>query len=142
METEPFQGFANPVIPTADEIRSWAMDPEAPAPEGRQWDLLLAEDELMSTWLALAGDPLCPKRSFALHVLYIYSSSAVRTKYRVHSLKRLEKLLTAAEEIGDDYVQLWRGNTRALMSRPKLFQYDDWCNGGLVYRPRRLRAAD
>ncbi|WP_025273251.1 hypothetical protein [Haloglycomyces albus] len=135
---DSFPGFANPVVPTAEEIRDWAMDPTAPAPDGRQWDLLLAEDELISTWLELAANHRCPKRSFALHVLYIYASSAVRTRYRIHSEKRLEKLLEKAEESGDEYVGLWRTNTRRLMAKPKLFNYNDWCNGGLVYRPRQI----
>jgi len=133
-----FTGFAHPALPTVEEIRAWALDPASVAPEGRHWDLTLATDELVDTWLELAGDATCPKRSFALHVLYIYSGDAVRTKFRVHSRKRVDKLLEKAKGTRDQYVGLWAANTKALIRRPDLFDYDEWCNGGMVRRPRRL----
>ena len=94
-----FTGFARPAVPTPQEIRDWALDAYSTAPEGRQWDLTLATDELVDTWLDLAADATCPKRSFALHVLYIYAGDAVRTKFRVHSRKRVDKLLEKAVRI-------------------------------------------
>ncbi|WP_232805818.1 hypothetical protein [Glycomyces xiaoerkulensis] len=138
MTEASFDGFAHPALPTVDEIRAWALDPHSVAPEGRQWDLTLATDELVDAWLELAADPTCPKRSFALHVLYIYAGDAVRTKFRVHTRKRIDRLLERAEETRDQYVGLWAANTRALIDQPDLFDYDEWCNGGLVLRPRRL----
>lgn len=138
MSEASFTGFAHPALPTVDEIRAWALDPSSVAPEGRQWDLTLATDELADTWLELAADTTCPKRSFALHVLYIYSGDAVRTKFRVHTRKRVDRLLDKAQETGDRYVGLWAANTKALIRQPDLFDYDEWCNGGLVRRPRRL----
>jgi hypothetical protein len=136
-----FAGFANPALPTVDEIRAWALDPYSAAPEGRQWDLTLATDELVDTWLELAADSTCPKRTFALHVLYIYTGDAVRTKFRVHTRKRVDKLLDKAAGFRDQYVALWLANTKALIKKPDLFDYDEWCNGGLVRRPRRLAPA-
>ncbi|THV41445.1 hypothetical protein [Glycomyces buryatensis] len=141
MSEGSFTGFAHPAVPTAEEIRTWALDPISVAPDGRQWDLTLATDDLAETWLDLAADATCPKRSFALHVLYIYSGDAVRTKFRVHPRKRLDKLLDKSREIRDQYVELWAANTQALIRQPDLFDYDEWCNGGLVRRPRRLNPA-
>lgn len=136
-----FSGFAHPALPTVDEIRAWALDAYSVAPEGRQWDLTLATDELAEAWLELAADELCPKRSFALHVLYIYAGDAVRTKFRVHPRKKVDKLLDKANGLRDQYVGLWAANTKALIRQPDLFDYDEWCNGGLVRRPRRLAPA-
>ncbi|MDN3243352.1 hypothetical protein [Glycomyces tritici] len=134
-----FTGFARPAVPTPQEIREWALDPYSTAPEGRQWDLTLATDELVDTWLDLAADATCPKRSFALHVLYIYAGDAVRTNFRVHSRKRVDRLLEKAVDSRDQYVELWAANTKALIRQPDLFDYHEWCNGGLVRGPRRLR---
>lgn len=139
MSRERFSGFATPAVPTEEEIRAWAADPNAGPPDGRQWDLLLATDELIHTWLELAADPVCPKRAFALHVLYIYAGDSVRTKFKVHSRKKVDKLLEAASEYRDQWVRLWVRNTKALIKYPKLFDYQEWCNGGLVRNPRRIR---
>ena len=43
-----------------------------------------------------------------------------------------------AEEIGDEPMAIWAHNCRVLMSRPEIFDYADWIEGGLVRHPRRL----
>lgn len=140
MQQEPaFAGFANPANPQPDELRTWAYDSTAgPPPTSSQWDLLLAEDELMPTLLSLATDPICPKRTFALHCMYLYAADAVRTGFRAHSRRKVKKLLDQADATGDAWVALWVTNTKALISNPDLFDYKEWCQGGLARRPRRL----
>jgi hypothetical protein len=32
----------------------------------------------------------------------------------------------------------WAHNTRVLLARPNLFDYHEWCEGGLVRQTRRL----
>jgi len=36
-------------------------------------------------------------------------------------------------------LEMWAHNTRVLLALPELFDYHDWCEGGLVRTPRRLK---
>ncbi|MGH8877722.1 MAG: hypothetical protein ACRD0P_10330 [Stackebrandtia sp.] len=138
-EQQEFTGFANPVNPTPEELRAWAADSTARPPQtAAQWDLLLADDPLMPTLVELAADPVCPKRTFALHCLYLDAADAVRTGFRAHPKRKVRKILEQAESTQDAWVELWVENTRALIRNPDLFDYRDWCQGGLARRPRRL----
>lgn len=140
MRQSAFQGFANPVDPSPAELRAWAYEPDSVPPQSmpQDWDLLVAGDRLITTLFDLAMDPACPARRFALHCLYIYAADGIRTKFRAHPRRRLRKLVERAERNGDEPMLTWAHNTRVLQSRPELFDYHDWCEGGLVRRPRRL----
>jgi hypothetical protein len=135
-----FPGFANPVDPTPAEMRAWAYRPESvplqymPA----DWDLLVAGDHLIGTLFDVAIDTSCPARRFALHCLYIYAADGIRTGFRAHPKRRLRKMVEQAESSGDEMMSTWAHNTRVLLARPELFDYRDWCEGGLVRQPRRL----
>jgi hypothetical protein len=137
-----FRGFANPVDPTPAELRSWAYHPDSVKMQAMppDWDLLVAGDRLAGTLLDLALDVNCPARRFALHCLYIYAADAIRTKFRAHPKRRLRRLVEQAEEDGDELMMMWAHNTRVLTAIPELFDYHDWCEGGLVRQPRRLKA--
>ncbi len=137
-----FRGFANPVDPTSSELRAWAYNPDSVTAQNMpaEWDLLVAGDPLVGTLLDLALDPDCPARRFALHCLYIYAADAIRTRFRAHPKRRLRRLVERAEDEGDELMVLWAHNTRMLLAVPDLFDYRDWCEGGLVRQPRRLRA--
>jgi hypothetical protein len=136
-----FRGFANPVDPTPAELRAWAYRPDAIKLQSMppEWDLLVSSDRLVGTLLDLALDPRCPARRFAMHCLYIYAADAIRTNFRVHPKRRLRKLVEQAEEEGDELLETWAHNTRVLLATPEIFDYRDWCEGGLVRTPRRLR---
>lgn len=138
VERAAFTGFVDPVNPTFEEFVGWAYDPTAGAPVDQDWDLVVADDELAPALLRLACDPVCPKRTFALHCLYIYAGDSVRTGFRAHSKRRLTKLLEAADGKGDPWVNLWVYNTRALIADPRRFDYAEWCDGGLARKPRRI----
>jgi hypothetical protein len=136
-----FRGFANPVDPTPAELRAWAYHPDmiklqAMPPD---WDLLVSNDRLVGTLLDLALDTNCPARRFALHCLYIYAADAIRTRFRAHPKRKLRKLVEQAEDDGDEVLETWAHNTRLLLAVPELFDYRDWCEGGLVRTPRRLK---
>ncbi|HLT10287.1 MAG TPA: hypothetical protein VK028_05700 [Micromonosporaceae bacterium] len=136
-----FRGFANPVDPTPAELRAWAYRPDTVKMRSlpADWDLLVASDRLVGTLYELALDANCPARRFALHCLYIYAADAIRTKFRAHPKRRLRKLVEQAEAEGDDLLKMWAHNTRVLLAMPELFDYHDWCQGGLVRSPRRLK---
>jgi hypothetical protein len=140
VQQESFWGFANPVDPTPAEMRAWAYQPDSVRLETMpvDWDLLVASDRLIATMFELAFDPGCPARRFALHAMYIYAADAIRTGFRAHPKRRLRKFLEQAEEQGDDWLTTWANNVRMLQSRPELFDYHEWCEGGLVRRPRRI----
>jgi hypothetical protein len=135
-----FFGFANPVDPRPDELEAWAYHPETVPPDTMppDWDLLLAGDALAPTLFELAMDRSCPARRFALHCLYIYAADAVRPNSTGHRKRKLRKFVERAEEIGDEPMSIWAHNCRVLMTRPELFDYAQWCEGGLVRNPRRL----
>jgi hypothetical protein len=136
-----FRGFANAVDPTPAELRAWAYHPDTVKLQAMppDWDLLVANDRLAVTLLDLALDVNCPARRFALHCLYIYAADAIRTKFRAHPKRRLRRLVEQAEDDGDETLQMWAHNTRVLLALPELFDYREWCEGGLVRHPRRLK---
>jgi hypothetical protein len=136
-----FRGFANPVDPAPAELRAWAYHPDMVRFESMpaDWDLIVANDRVVGTLLDLALDVNCPARRFALHCLYIYAADAIRTKFRAHPRRKLRKLVEQAEDEGDDLLVTWAHNTRVLLAVPDLFDYRDWCEGGLVRSPRRLK---
>ncbi|GAA5177087.1 hypothetical protein GCM10023322_00870 [Rugosimonospora acidiphila] len=135
-----FQGFANPVDPSPAELRAWAHQPDAVPLHTMppDWDLLVSGDHLISTLMELAMDRQCPARRFAVHCLYIYAADAIRTNFRAHPKRRLRKMVEHVEHDGDDLLRIWAHNVRMLLARPELFDYRDWCEGGLVRHPRRL----
>ncbi|MFI6821219.1 hypothetical protein ACIBJE_09710 [Micromonospora sp. NPDC050187] len=140
MPESTFPGFANPVDPSAAELRTWAYQPDSVPLTSMppDWDLLVAGDHLVPTLFELAMDPACPARRFALHCLYIYAADGIRTQFRAHPKRRLRKLVEQAELTGDHLVRTWAYNARVLMDRPDLFDYHDWCEGGLVRENRRI----
>ena len=140
LQQAAFQGFANPVDPTPAELRGWAYNPDERVLSTMppDWDLLVSGDRLIGTLFELAMDPACPARRFALHCLYIYAADGIRTDFRAHPKRKLRKFVEQAEDGGDDPLITWAHNTRMLLARPELFQYHDWCEGGLVRQPRRL----
>jgi len=136
-----FRGFANPVDPTPAELRAWAYhpDPSLLPSMPPDWDLLVAGDRLIGTLFDLAMDPACPARRFALHCLYIYAADAIRTKFRAHPRRRLRKFVETAEHEGDEMCKVWAHNVRMLLAHSDaLFDYHEWCEGGLVRNPRRI----
>ena len=135
-----FPGFVNPVDPTPGELREWAYQPDSVSLQTMppDWDLLVSQDRLVGTIFGLALDRTCPARRFALHCLYIYAADAIRTNFRAHPKRKLRKMVEQAEQEGDEFAETWAHNTRVLLARPDLFDYHDWCEGGLVRNPRRL----
>jgi hypothetical protein len=140
VQQSTFRGFANPVDPTAAELRAWAYQPDSVplASMPKDWDLLVSGDRLVGTLFDLAMDRACPARRFALHCLYIYAADGVRTQFRAHPRRKLRKLVEQAEEYGDEPMEIWAHNVRVLLARQDLFDYYDWCEGGLTRNPRRL----
>lgn len=140
VQTMAFRGFANAVDPTAAELRAWAYQPDSVSLQEMPayWDLLVAGDRLVTTVFELAIDPRCPARRFALHCLYIYAADGIRTEFSAHPKRRLRKLVERAESGGDDLMQTWAYNVRMLLARPSLFDFHDWCEGGLVRSQGRL----
>jgi len=120
--------------------RAWeALPPSAREALERAIEDLPSDLTHWRTLLDLALDVRCPARRFALHCLYIYAADAIRTKFRAHPKRRLRKLVEQAEEEGDDVMDTWAHNTRVLLAVPDLFDYREWCEGGLVRHPRRLK---
>jgi hypothetical protein len=135
-----FRGFANAVDPTAAELRAWAYQPDSVSLQAMPpyWDLLVAGDRLVATVFDLALDRSCPARRFALHCLYIYAADGIRTDFNAHPKRKLRKIVERAEAEGDELIATWAYNVRVLLARPEMFDFHDWCEGGLVRTQRRL----
>lgn len=135
-----FGGFSNPVDPRPDELRAWAYQPGSVALDSMppDWDLLISTNRLVGTLFDLAGDPECPARRFALHCLYIYAAGGIRTNFREQPRRKLRRYVEQAERHTDESLRIWAHNTRVLLSRPNLFRYPEWYEGGLVRNPRRI----
>lgn len=140
LQQSAFSGFANPVDPSPGELRAWAYNPDVVPLQTMppDWDLLVSGDRLVPTLFELAMDRACPARRFALHCLYIYAADGIRTQFRAHPKRRLRKLVQQAEQLGDDPMKTWAHNSRVLLAKPDLFEYHDWCEGGLVRSGKRL----
>lgn len=140
LQQAAFRGFVKPVDPSPSELRAWAYHPDAITLQSMpaDWDLLVANDRLVATLFDLASDPHCPARRFALHCLYIYAADAIRTKFRAHPKRRVRKLVKQAEAGQDESLKIWAYNTRVLLARPEMFDYHEWCEGGLVRHQHRL----
>jgi hypothetical protein len=140
VQSAAFHGFTNPVDPTPAELRSWAYHPDAALLHTLppDWDLLVSSDRLITTLFDIASDPGCPAHRFGLHCLYIYAADGVRTNFRAHPRRRLRKFVETAEQAGNEMLGIWAHNVRMLLARPELFEYHDWCEGGLVRSPRRI----
>jgi len=140
VEQSAFRGFENEVDPSPAELRAWAYDPDSVPMHTLppDWDLLLSGDHLVHTLFELAMDRSCPARRFALHCLYIYAADGIRTHFKAHPRRRLRRFVEQAEQSGDEPMVIWAHNARVLLARPDLFDYHDWCEGGLVRNPRRL----
>jgi hypothetical protein len=135
-----FGGFSNPVDPRPDELRTWAYQPGSVALDSMppDWDLLISTNRLVGTLFDLAADPDCPARRFALHCLYIYAAGGIRTNFREQPRRKLRRYVEQAERQSDEALRIWAHNTRVLLSRPDLFRYPEWYEGGLVRNPRRI----
>lgn len=120
--------FKAPMEPTAVEVRRWA-DSGSLWPE-QDWDLCIwSDDGLLDTFVELATDDRTQKHEFFLSLLYGRVGDAVRSGM---VSKRTADLI---EELGDsDHQPLRRfaQRAKALLARPELFDYDDWCRGGLT----------
>lgn len=140
VQESAFPGFDNPVDPSPAELRAWAYDPDSVPLQSMppDWDLLVSGNHLVTTLFDLAMDPACPARRFALHCLHIYAADGIRTGFRAHPRRRLRKLVEQAERHGDELLTTWAYNVRVLLAKPQLFNYHDWCEGGLVRSGRRL----
>ena len=140
MPRTELSGFTNPVDPRPDELRIWAYQPTAVPLESMppDWDLLISTNRLIGTLFSLALDPTCPARRFALHCLYIYAAGGIRTHFREHPRRKLRRFVEQAERHGDEQLRMWAHNTRVLLACPDLFNYQDWYEGALVRKPRRI----
>jgi hypothetical protein len=119
----------NPVDPTDDELREWAHS-EASEPM-QDFDLMVAEIDRVPLLLELASSQ---KRSFFLRCLYLVVGDAVRTNFNTAARADVESVLDrAATSAGDDpAIRQWIADSRSLLSDRREFDYDAWCDGGLV----------
>ncbi len=116
-----FNDWANP---TTDEIKLWAYDQNALAPE-QDFNLMVAQPGYMAELLDLAADANCPKRNFFLQTLYIYAGDTIKGKNQMR-LKLLEDLLRKGQTYKDDLINIWIKRVNTLKETPNQLNYSDW----------------
>jgi hypothetical protein len=125
--------FENEVNPSGEEIRRWAYS-DAVEPM-QDWQLIIGQSEHAETLIDLVSDPACPAREYLLSALYLLVGDSVRTDYHTTSRDELDRLLAAADSIGDRWLSTWVSRSRRLMEMPSGFVYAAWCGGGLASTP-------
>ena len=133
--------FADPLDPTADELRRWAGDPEAPYPHvmPQDWDLVVADWKRIDVILELASGIL-PKRRWFLALLYLMAGDCVRSEGGGVNTPQLRELLARLEDTDSTALARFRERASDLLSDPSTFDYWLWCDGGYAYGP--VRAGD
>ena len=124
-------GIQDPANPTDAELRQWAFSDE-PWPM-EDFDLIAADLERLPLLLELASSP---NRAFFVHCLYLAVGDAVRMSFNTVSREGVEAALDQAVTIAsrDPVIDRWINDSRELLSSPKSFDYEEWCDGGLARR--------
>lgn len=119
--------FEEPMAPRPDELRLWA-DSDAFEPL-QDWDLVIWDaNELADLFFELAQDGSCRNHRYFLHLLYGRVGDAVRSGRVDDSIHQLIARSAAAEDAGR---RLFAHRAETLIGSPALFDYDEWCGGGL-----------
>ncbi len=117
--------------PTAEELREWAFDPDAMAPQ--DWDLVIACDpEYDELFLDLAADDACPKCGDFLSILYIAMGDTVRSSFGTRSRESTERLIAMGDRYAHPEIKKWQKRSRHLMDHPETFDYRRWCSKGFL----------
>jgi hypothetical protein len=121
----------DPFDPTDAELREWAFSDElAPV---QDFDLMVSDVERIPLLLELTASP---SRQFFVHCLYLTIGDAVRSHFNPTSRSDVEGALDygSATAAHDPAVKRWIDNSRDLLASPELFDYGEWCEGGLARR--------
>jgi len=121
----------DPWNPTPDEIREWAYTPGALEP-CQDWELALAWTRHERALLELASDESCPARRYILSVLYRIVGDAVRSDFRSPARPIIEGFIRRGDEYRHPDIARWQARSEELLHRPELFDYEQWCGGGLT----------
>src|SRR5262245_32200531 len=121
----------DPWNPMPDEVREWAYDAESLEP-CQDWDLALCWAQHERAYLELASDEACPKRRYFLALLYLMVGDAVRSEFRHRPQPIIEGLIDRGNEYRHRDIKQWQARSRELLKHQGLFDYDEWCGGGLV----------
>jgi hypothetical protein len=135
--------FADPLDPTADELRCWARDPHAACPDEmpQDWELIVADWKRIDVILELASGSL-PQQRWFLAVLYLLAGDCVRNERGSVNIPQLQTLLARLEDTDSEALSEFRERASELLADPSTFDYSLWCDGGYAYADRPAREAD
>jgi len=138
--------FSDPWNPKVEEIRAWAFDEEAYAPE-QDFELSLTENGYFDVVLELASNSDCPKRPFFLMCLYLIVGECFRGKYVSptesipnfdkrwrKSSREVKEFVESVSEQSDSLITNWRNRSINLFQNPQVIDYSEWCMGGIAFR--------
>lgn len=126
--------------PTQEEIKAWAYDAEAYAPE-QDFELAVAETQNIPMICGFVNDESCPKRKFFLSSLYVYTGDIVRSKNEkaIHDLTQL--LNTQAQTAGNTQpLADWLSRSAHLIRQPESYTYEFWGMGSQYVYPKEVKA--
>ncbi len=121
------------IEPNETELRAWACDADADWPV-QDYDLMVVLLGLNHVIIELAADNNCPKQRFFLSCCYLIVGDAVRTEFKSESKQAILHFLNLAEATQHAQLLKFVARSEQLLADPSLFDYDLWCDGGLVGR--------
>jgi hypothetical protein len=114
--------------PTPDELRRWAYS-SAPEPM-MDFDVIVAEPDLLPTLLDLVAEPQCPARRYLLGSLYCLVGHSDLGDPRIEAATR------QAQVSDDAWLRTWGRRARAVIDHPAARDRAEWCGwSGLRTRP-------
>jgi hypothetical protein len=123
--------FHDAANPTEDELRAWALDPDAMWPT-EDWDLILASThEYDELYIELAAGGV-PGGDTFLRCLYILVGESIGSGWRDRSRQHVEQLVTKGASSVDPSVKKWAEAARRALDRLETFNLKEWIHGGAV----------
>jgi hypothetical protein len=114
--------------PTEDELRAWASDVDADAPDG-DWELVLSwrmEPGFLRLCVEFAADPNCPKAEFFLSVLYQWVANVARSDDFETRRLDCDRWLEVVRGVTARSVKHWRHGARLIFQGLHRFDEERW----------------
>ena len=121
----------DPYNPTPEEIEAWAYSNKLEPTQ--DWNITITTVDNATLLLKLTSDPKCKKSKYFLKTLYFLVGDIVGKKGSPKpEIDSLMKVFSESEQVGNRQVHRWVRLSRHLINHPDEFDYNKWCEGGLV----------
>ncbi len=113
--------------PTINEIIEWAYsDEDWPNVD---WPLFISWKDDLKLYIELILDEKSQKKDFFTFMLYYQVGKVYKKKNGEYKIRQY---LEYAANIDNNNIVKWVKDVNKLLKNPHLFNYYDWCDGGLT----------